>query len=128
MSLEAHVPSLELCIKLKEVGFPQENMFSWCRALRNSTPANEDWNIVESSKLNWQWEKDEKVASPLATELLERLPIGVDIHRSEVGYTCHAVNQECIAAEFTACNALAKMYIYLAKNGYLEGGDNVSRN
>lgn len=61
-----HVPKLETCKKLKELGYPQDNReYDW--------DFNDKW-LVWSTSSEYKPCSDERVAAPLATELLEWLP------------------------------------------------------
>lgn len=119
-TLQTHVPSRELCEKLRYRGFSQDTLFYW-----QYSELYREYVLVSKKETLIDHDSIAKptgypvFAAPLASELLERLPIGIDIHRSEIGYTCHAVNEQHLTILATACDALALMYLYLAEKGLL---------
>ena len=115
MTLEQICVSKEWADKLKEAGFPQkDSYFYWSTVNKPNIVLKDKYQhpISQALTINPHW-LDEIIAAPTASEILEKLPIGIDIHRSVVGYTCHAVNKGILLTGYTESNLLAKMYCYL---------------
>ena len=128
---EKHVVSLELSKKLKEVGYPQEGEFWWVSLMEDDGVCRK-WDIVN---LEGSRSYIVKFAAPLASELMDAC-----IRKSNIVWKifCSRHNEWLIYSsdndcgfqapddfpEFVAdtfCNALAKMYLYLAEQGLLGG-------
>lgn len=62
MSLEQHVPSLELCKKWKELGGRQDTNFRW------TMYSTGDWDISPNEPLTYS---GEWYSAPLASEMME---------------------------------------------------------
>ena len=118
---EKHVVSLELSKKLKEVGYPQEGgYFVW----KEQDTGN--WDIVEIFIEMAKTSPGDFAVAPLASELMERLPSNVwtnggnnQLERFVVNYVSTDGRSENEIVDINLCNALAKMYIYLAENKLL---------
>ena len=135
---KAEVPSLELCKRLKELGFPQEGGWYWIKD-------EGEWIIVfsedgESYLLEYSGGEGEyftaklpedKVKAPTCRELgewlprviedyfLEFLPKGKKILDWWVVYRNQNKTKILIPAD-TEPNARAKMLIWLVENGYVK--------
>jgi hypothetical protein len=130
MPLSNHVPSLELCKKLKAAGYPQDTEFSWYETIDRD----------DSPRLNWTDEKrilppclpwEEKIAAPLVSEMGEWLLDSVNgeclkLWREkpdswDVAYNTNAGNLKPMLwkqAE-TEADARAKMLIHLLEQKLL---------
>jgi len=120
---EKHVVSLELSKKLKEVGYPQEGgYFVW----KEQDTGN--WDIVEIFIEMAKTSPGDFAVAPLASELMERLPDSIrdyDLIVSKLDDEFFvyyerdgvAVREGFDFKDTNLCNALAKMYIYLAEIG-----------
>jgi len=123
-----HVVSLELSEKLKKNGYPQEGEFWW---------------FYDKFQHKWLLKiypaharRTGTFVAPLASELMERLPPAIYIDTSNFWFYVHKNHDGSWDALYDAkykvirfsdknlCNALAKMYIYLAENKLLEGEKN----
>ncbi len=101
-----HVVSLELAKKLKEVGYPQKGEFWWIEFKTNK------YDLYDGHTSPARWSGGRCVA-PLASELMERLPIDEVIR-----YVMRFLPDDKTTLTFLwgickDCNALAKCYIYL---------------
>lgn len=130
MKLTDITTSLELSKKLKELGFPQESLFSWQIHEKNDGVCDE---IAEIVKIVYPktpaWEFN-YYAAPTAEELLEWLPERIEHDGKFYFLTFWKRQSGEIAVKYkpnegrsylpvqigTLKNALAKMVIYLAKN------------
>ena len=126
---EKEVPSLELCRRLKELGYPQEGGgWYWAKI-------GESWILeLQTEFKEVPAYASEYVKAPTCRELGEWLPIYLeediylDIdHPSPdvwiVSYikTTHPLQESIIAFDDnTEPNARAKMLIWLVENGYVE--------
>ena len=124
----AYVTSLELSQQLKEAGFPQDTEFWWGSNLDLDGVA-QGWHIVS--------QKDARLyilsfAAPLTDELMEILPIGFSITKEDTYFrivsrvggkpidgnfidTVYPMKED-----FKLCNSLAKLVLYLVKEGLLK--------
>lgn len=134
MSMTNHVTSLEVSKKLKEVGWKKETEFWWITKTRiNSGDGHSGWykeevkGIFELSYGKQGYVNSVRFPAPLATELLEELPINskggynLTMYKYDIGYYAgyaDSKNEDCIAN--TLPNALAKMYLYLTKKGLIK--------
>ncbi len=69
-----HVPTLETCQKLKEVGYPQTTFFNYSRSLG----LGGNFRLGHKGSIETR-EVKERCAAPILTEILEQLPDGVQI-------------------------------------------------
>ena len=128
---ESEVPSLELCKKLKDLGYPQDGGgWYWTIHKKNYAEVNYFNERLHGSEL-WS----EVIKAPTVTEMWEWLPDAITIakevwilnltknlggelvieyrHRGSVAV--HRVNRPVIA--------MAETLIWLAENGYVRFGD-----
>jgi len=126
--LEKEVPSLELCRKLKDLGFPQEFPGIYWIVCHD-----EDGDKVqlllerERDKKFWKMLKSyrEVLKAPTCRELGERLPHDVDHFKDfKEGWLCEFGDKEKGIVqsywEDTEANARAKMLIFLVEDGYIK--------
>ena len=133
-----HCVSLELSKKLKSCGYPQkEGEFWWinhCESLIGTGALTRkcDFYLVHSNWSDFNTEarkhfpKDMEVfVSPLASELMERLPDFIDDYQlvirklyngTRVSYGESTKDEIEYFAEYTLSDTLAEMYIYLVVN------------
>lgn len=78
MELNKQVPSLELCKKLKELGYPQEGLFWWKLQIINGI---KQWNIVNEKPEDYKEELF--CVAPTVAELGERLPMVINDSNGE---------------------------------------------
>lgn len=122
LPLEKICVSLKLAKKLKEVGFPQDSCWSWCKSvgMPHNMHQKDTWNIqldVEENEPN----ASEIVAAPTASELMEVLPEYYHVSKCNQYnlWCCFSGNKDFDSkhsVDFladTPSDALAKMYIYL---------------
>jgi len=140
--IEKYVVSLDLAKKLKEAGWEKKTEFIWARG------------FVDLSAFKFKYEGEEVLPAPLAEEILEELPKKIiddktyrlriekyDDHYA-VGY-CYdylfsyqqgknAIVESVLRwlkliTDSNISNALARLWLWLKENGYLEENDNVER-
>ena len=131
--MDKHCVSLELAKQLKETGWKKKTEVYWdITAQRITNKHNFD---VTNYPLNF-------IPAPLATEILEELPIFIDGDKEFNLHIKKVVNNDYIVKyedggsmtyegksgeeDYYQCdeslpNALAKMYLYLKKEGLLNG-------
>ena len=133
--IETHVPSLDLCKKLKEAGYPQEGMFYWAITIDDKSILVDWCELANDGKMFLPKMYKDNFTAPLASELMDAC-----IRKSNIVWKifCSRHNEWLIYSsdndcgfqapddfpEFVAdtfCNALAKMYLYLAEQGLLGG-------
>ncbi len=118
--MENHVPNIELCKKLKELGYGLETEYSYCPRYWNDRVRRMWASKRDTKDLK---EPDKHVyPAPLATELLEELPEeskeGLK-YKSDIKKWDQPTRYESIVADESLPNALAKMWIYLKENNLL---------
>ena len=106
--LTSHCTSLDLSLALREAGYPQENaLFYW---VDDGTSELHDWTVVRES-----WTQKDKIAAPLASELMEKMPLtSLEARSKGKYYSFYRPNfhrQEGI--DSTAANALARLFLHL---------------
>lgn len=117
--LHPHVVSQELAEELRKEGWPQEDSeFYWVLS-----PKTGLWDLWHSASLYAEgaiagaWKK---VSAPLASELMERIENNFDLfYGGRLWYAKEPVGDE----QFTdknVCNALAKLALYLKKEGIMK--------
>ena len=133
---EKEVPSLELCKKLKELGYPQDGG-GWYWVVYHNTDGDRTQLLLEKErdKTFWRMMKNcspdyrEVIKAPTCRELGEWFPSGYYLDYSKLndfqnkegiqmsficdkkGYTWHDVSE---------ANVRAKMLIWLVENGYVK--------
>lgn len=137
--MKEYVPSKDLCIELKEAGFPQETEFYHFRIGADN---EKNWKVDSLSRFEVHSNiYDEVISAPLTDELLKWLPEKIErkavIYKLEirkfnslfyVQYTCEYFNKDiCISDCDKKClfyesadtlpDALAQMGIYLGEEG-----------
>ncbi|RLJ01289.1 MAG: hypothetical protein DRP11_04655 [Candidatus Aenigmatarchaeota archaeon] len=108
------VPNLELCKKLKELGYPQEGG-GWY------------WDF-EDYKLAFIWAEevaDELIKAPTCRELGEWLPqnwniVSIQYKNGRWGVSSHEVEEWRMWEADTEANARAKMLMWLVENRYVK--------
>ena len=122
MSIESHVVSLEMAKKLKEAGWKKETEFWWSREKEQ-----------DKYKLTYSYSKFQSAdplphfAAPLATEILDELPISLKgefiqdltIRKDDEGY--FNINYGCriLVSGIGLPDTFAKMWIWLKKEKLL---------
>ena len=136
MTLEQICVNKEWAEKLKEAGFPQdESLFYWCTpeggqekdrfiaCIKDALFCNQD-----TCSFNHNY-----IATPTASELLERLPSSIDIghfliRKHSWGYSINIMEHMSLESNHeeqgkSLANALTKMLIWLVKNEYINFKD-----
>jgi len=129
--MEKHCVSLEIAKQLKEAGFKKETEFWW--VMPNFLDTNKEFRIALKDNAVYQalnfggLLKEQIIAfypAPLATEILEELPVGY--------YATRLLDKDdkfykCINSDFTKdfngdnlADALAKMWLYLKKEKIIQ--------
>lgn len=129
-NIENHCVSLEIAKQLKEAGWKKETEFWWV----DLTFSRGEWLLRNSFEAS-RFKEQTKYPAPLATEILEELPCIIKIkqflgsmdghletykkeYKGKIWYgVCYRSIKHC--TDFTLPNALAKMWIYLKKEGLL---------
>jgi hypothetical protein len=137
---EQYVISLEISKQLKEAGWKKETEFEWCNV---GSKDADTWILYHHTEMHKYYPKGELFA-PLATEILEELPREIILQEQGkifelvithtlsgyyVYYFCFRYLDDektmrdeglCpIVPQDTLPNALAKMWLYLKKEGRL---------
>jgi len=133
------VPSLELCKKLKKLGYPQEgggwywiktedeewNLFfihqDYFSKEGRAEICNGDWVAVEYLEEDTTYYKvKEKIKAPTVRELGEQLPDGFHEFKLESEfYIKDKFDYTYVVSDKSEANARAKMLIWLVENGYI---------
>lgn len=125
MKLEQQVPTLELCKKLKELGYPQEGLFSWWF---NKEVRFEPTVLFEKPT------HDESCTAPTVAELGKWLLPYINSDSNHYSFTTDKWEESWVLSYWsqklqkmlfsvdteTEANARAKMLIWLVESGYLE--------
>lgn len=133
-----HCVSLELSKELKANGYPQEGEYGWSDlgVGVDEWKKNDTFSLVKMDYHNFcikslsdgklASQEETKFVAPLASELMERLPELVKVEKlMPLGFICKTPLAKDGDGEFmkfndtNLCNALAKMWLYLKKNGLL---------
>ena len=122
------VPNLELCKKLKELGYPQKSGgWYWIRYINDTLLVfsyNGDIFFLDTGNI---WVRPEIIAkAPTVAELGEWLPAyGMAANRTSSGWVVYDNTFEERFNDFqveanTEANARAKMLIWLVENGHVK--------
>ena len=139
MTSEDQAVSLELSKKLKEAGYSHTGLFYWVDVFEPLDPpdkADEPKECWQLHHIGWFLNNQEVyhlICAPTIAELTEQLPATIPTERplrltkwnkSEGGsfYTAHYGFIEG-HSNISMANALAKMWLWLNENGYLENKD-----
>lgn len=92
MTLSNHTTSLELAIALRDAGWPQEgSLFYWVKSKLNDSPWELITNEGKEQIENNGWPSFDFVASPTASELMERMKhettLLITAHEDDNGFT-----------------------------------------
>lgn len=133
MDIEQQVPTLELCRKLEELGYPQEGLFWWSgddRSWSISGSVSGFGAAIEGS--SYVYESKEICLAPTVAELGEWLPTNTQVKlnwrqghaiatRNILKFGNNIENEgNMTIVERTEANARAKMLIWLAENKYVD--------
>lgn len=123
LTLEQQVCSLESAKKLKELGFRQESLFYWNKLYDiNCEYTGDDLEVSFKDILEFQeMEKSIICSAYTASELGVFLPSTNLPHRYCEGWWVILNSEHGILNYSTEVEARAKMLIYLAENGLIEG-------
>lgn len=120
-----HVPDQKRCLRLDELGMPQETEFVWRYLLKNKACNHYSWYVVKSTFFRLP-HKENEIAAPLATEMLKWLPADILVNGRgtlfivkhdgsyTVGYGTVKAHEE---AELV--NALADLLIWCVEQGHV---------
>ena len=143
MTIESQVASLELCQKLKELGYPQESLFCWVP----NPPSYVESYRLRSMAERGTYGRDVYISAPTVAELGEMLPWKIeklwtspnkteirdwyldiykhdfekrvgDTNKWNVVYSSNQINFIHLADQ-TEANTRAKMVIYLLENKFV---------
>lgn len=118
---------LEIARELKENGFPQNNDYYWYK--------NNDWFISRPNYDDAFEDKMRYYSAPTSDEILKELPNTIEwigeytiidydlvIEKTKNGYEVSYSESNSLHIEFSekSSNALAKMWLYLKKEGYIK--------
>lgn len=124
LTLEQKVTSLELSKQMKELGFTQESEFVWIHRILNQTETNEIPIIVVWRDVVDSWFNDAEIicSAYLTDEVIELLGTTlIQLHSINGKEFIASCNYSKSVKQFadTAPNALAKLAIYLKKEGVI---------
>lgn len=130
-NLETHTTSLELSLALKEAGSPQEgSLFYWFKWRKSGGyQLMEDARDVSRTAYGENDEADKVAASPLASELMARMPYKGDywfkVTRRPSGlWLVELLSKRggwvCSFLEMELSNALTELVLYLVKDGKMK--------
>jgi len=126
---EKETPSLELCKRLKELGFPQKGEGKFWEGFWWVITLSQNWHV--SCGLDAEWAKENKgnyIKAPTCRELGEWLPIRCKSYKLSHNWYCEIILKEKGKDFFadTEPNVRSKMLIWLIENGYVnfKGGTN----
>ena len=125
----------ELAKELKENGFPQKTEFKWCED-KNNYP--EQWIVYDTVEMGCS--KDIVCSAPISEEIFNKLPkyieynngvydknvaiLHIILQRTVDNKSEYAIyyqdDYDLIIFDKKLPNALAKIYIYLKKEGYIK--------
>ena len=136
MNLKLQVPSFELCQRLKELGFPQESYFYWCKHNEKIFIEYEVHSMSGESKSPQFIVPIQICSAPSVAELGEALPLalkedmdmgisysvercGLQIYKTYSGksWVIHYFNR--YKGGDTEADARANMWIYLKENNLI---------
>ena len=115
--MEKHCVSLELAKQLKEAGWGKETKFWWANRLGSiSNKPTEQYYLLHELTVGL----GEVYPAPLATEILEELPLQIKLCRyfSKDEYRCvdDDIHRNAhTQVDSNPCNALAKMWLCLKR-------------
>jgi len=116
--MKNHCTSLEVSKLIKEAGWQKETEFWWVyNKLRDENKL--DYGLAQCIKIHPEsWEH---FPAPLATEILEELPVGIKIenYKSINGNKVFVTNENIKDGSYwgTLPDALARLWIWLKKEG-----------
>jgi hypothetical protein len=117
--MEKHTTSLDISRQLKEAGWKKETEFWWYVSSLGGKP-----NLVPKSNLSVNKKLVKLYSAPLATEILEELPMGLHIIKGisyiDGKFQVFTIDEEQSEPDESLPNALAKMWLYLKKEGLLK--------
>ena len=124
--MEKHCVSLEIAKQLKKAGWKKETEFSYCDTADKRFGRKEEERfylypkVTTSAREFNSGGKDIQCPAPLATEILEELPVGIKFenYKSICGKSftiTYGQNADSIIWDNLLPNALAKMWLYLIK-------------
>jgi len=119
---EREVSCLELCKKLKELGFPQ-NEKGWYWDLNYKTPTVVLFKETKFERLAFIEYKENLIKAPTFPEMLEWFPSYVWFNKNENLKNKYEANDSYHAhteRDRTLPNACAKLLIWLRINNYIE--------
>jgi len=108
---ELEVPSLELCKKLKELGYPQEGGgWYWDETV------NYRWELYLYGDTPVHIKSQSVIKAPTCREILE----WIDVAYQKYITSCYLTEKLTYAPEKIEPNRLAEDLIWLVKNGYIK--------
>ena len=119
--MKKYCVDLEIAKELEESGFPQETYFWWNECFITKISTYE----IHSQK---GYLEGKHLSAPTSDEILKELPITINkvknltIHKGNTEYYVNyqEYNKHPIIYDKILSNALAKMWLYLKKEGYIE--------
>ena len=113
MKLEQQVPTLELCKKLKDLGYPQEGLWFWAVEMKMGNETNK-WSLCQHSHL---LPEHPKYVAPTVAEMGEWLPnVTIDKWVGDNSWMVEYCEDGKTVEGKTQANARAKMLIWLVEN------------
>ena len=119
MKIEDHLPSLNTCKKMKELGWEKPTLFQWYQDWKDN------WHVSQlQAQETWNY-----MMAPLASEILEELPYDFDYPNENKNYLREDFQESSDiyvcwyrgsnwphGRGSTEAEARAKMWIYLKEN------------
>jgi hypothetical protein len=122
MPLSNHVPSLQLCKKLKELNYPQEKSLFWWSFVSCGDGCKEPGHNPAGWMITNKKGSYDAVSAPLVSEMGEKLPPGFGSWKMFGGdFGCEDVDEHDIkpVVEKTEADARAKRLIHLLEQKLL---------
>ena len=137
MPMTNHVTSLEISKQLKEADWKKETEFVWGLSQINDEDKNPKWEIFVNEEESFDLGLRSFYPAPLATEILEELPDLIRVKKLHYIFTLYKRNKYLdiiyqgigedsgsvpnkTITDKSLLNALAKMWIYLKKEGLIK--------
>jgi len=137
--MKKYCVDLEIAKELKENGFPQSTEIVWCYYYDSNVRSGERiWGIMKYDKFD---KINTQISAPISDEILKELPHQIKIpckydpsldylcdltiyknaNDFEVGYSnVYSLALELSFKNYKLSNALARVWLYLKKEGYIK--------
>lgn len=124
MKLEHGVPKIELCKKLKELGYPQEDSLWYWADCYYGDQDQKEWRIVDPTELIGFCKENTAIAAPTVADLGEKARGNFITRWTQQGWVCQhplLTEEQCpTIIETIEADARAEMLIFLLENKLIE--------